>query len=96
MKIFIFPLFLFPISVLAYDPSAFNVDTSKNISAKVLLKDNDSLSASVLGSDKVLSTEDIDVSSDKRNHIAFEDYNRDGYKDFSIWHLDEGMGTYKI
>lgn len=32
----------------------------------------------------------------RKNHITFEDYNRDGYKDFSIWHLDEGMGTYKI
>ncbi|WP_419963732.1 hypothetical protein [Pantoea vagans] len=23
------------------------------------------------------------------------DYNHDGYRDFSIWHLDEGVGTYK-
>jgi hypothetical protein len=28
--------------------------------------------------------------------MSFEDYNHDGYRDFSIWHLDEGMGTYKI
>jgi hypothetical protein len=50
----------------------------------------------VLEERKILSTEDIDVSSGKENHFTFEDYNLDGYKDFSVWHLDEGMGTYKI
>lgn len=32
----------------------------------------------------------------RKNHVTLEDYNRDGYKDFSVWYLDEGMGTYKI
>ncbi len=32
----------------------------------------------------------------RKNHITFKDYNRDGYKDFSIWYLDKGMGTYQI
>lgn len=45
---------------------------------------------------KILSTEDIDVSSGKENDFTFEDYKRDGYKDFSVWHLDEGMGICKI
>lgn len=51
---------------------------------------------SVSDADKQVNIKRIDVSSEKNNHITFEDYNRDGYKDFSIWHLDEGMGTYKI
>ncbi|WP_303745268.1 XAC2610-related protein, partial [Enterobacter hormaechei] len=51
---------------------------------------------SILNDGKIISTEEIDVSSEKKNHVTLEDYNRDGYKDFSVWHLDEGMGTYKI
>lgn len=61
-----------------------------------MLKDNDSLEVSVLDAGKQVNLKNVDVSSEKENHITFEDYNRDGYKDFSIWHLDEGMGTYKI
>ncbi|WP_395313181.1 hypothetical protein V1603_20330 [Enterobacter sp. ECC-219] len=61
-----------------------------------MLKDNDSLEVSVLEAGKQVNLKNVDVSSEKENHITFEDYNRDGYKDFSIWHLDEGMGTYKI
>ncbi|MDN2485279.1 hypothetical protein MML63_06480 [Kosakonia sacchari] len=51
---------------------------------------------SVLEECKILSTEDIDVSSEKENNFTFEDYNLDGYEDFSVWHLDEGMGICKI
>lgn len=82
--------------VIASELSEFYVETSKSISAKVLLKDNDSLSVSVLDDGKSLSSKDIDVSSERKHHISFDDYNRDGYKDFSVWHLDEEMGTYKI
>lgn len=61
-----------------------------------MLKDNDSLEVSVIDAGKQINLENFNVSSEKKNHITFEGYNRDGYKDFSIWYLDEGMGTYKI
>jgi hypothetical protein len=29
-------------------------------------------------------------------HVEVNDFNFDGYKDFSVWYLDEGMGKYTI
>jgi len=84
MKVFIFFILFISISVIASELSEFYVETSKSISAMVLLKDNDSLLVSVLNGNKNLSTEDIDVSSEENNHILSNDCNRDGYKDFSI------------
>jgi hypothetical protein len=43
-----------------------------------------------------LISEDIHVDTEKRLDLLSEDYNFDGYKDFSIAHLDDGMGTYTI
>ncbi|MGC0831333.1 XAC2610-related protein [Pantoea agglomerans] len=96
MKYAFFFLFVFAKIAFGCDNDILDVNSAKNISAKVLLKDNDSLEVSVSEAGKQVNQENVDVSSEKKNHITFEDYNRDGYKDFSIWHLDEGMGTYKI
>ncbi|WP_350437369.1 XAC2610-related protein [Pseudocitrobacter faecalis] len=96
MKYAFFFLFIFTKIVFCSDANVLYVNSKKNISVKVLLKGNDSLVVSVLDAGKQVNIENVDVSSGKKNHITFEDYNRDGYKDFSIWHLDEGMGTYKI
>jgi hypothetical protein len=38
----------------------------------------------------------IVVETEHKLTITVEDYNFDGYKDFSISHLDDGMGTYSI
>lgn len=96
MKYIIFLLCVFTKVALGCNNTVFDVNSVEGISANVFLKGNDSLSVSILNDGNVFSTEDIDVSSEKKNHITIEDYNRDGYKDFSVWHLDEGMGTYKI
>lgn len=39
---------------------------------------------------------DFHIESEKENHIIHDDYNFDGKEDFSVWHMDEGMGVYKI
>lgn len=96
MRYIILLLYLFTNVALGCNNAGLDINLGSGICAQVLLKGNDSLSVSVLDSGRILSTEDIDVSSEKKNHLIFEDYNRDGYKDFSIWHLDEGMGTHKI
>lgn len=96
MRYIIFLLCVFTSVALGCNNTVLDVNSAEGISANIFLKDNDSLSVSILNYGKVFSTEDIDVSSEKKNHITIEDYNRDGYKDFSVWHLDEGMGTYKI
>ena len=96
MRYIIFLFYIFTNTALGCDNKLLDVNFAEGISAKVLLKNNDSLLMSILNDGKIISTEDIDVSSEKKNHVTLEDYNRDGYKDFSVWHLDEGMGTYKI
>lgn len=96
MRCILFLLYIFTNIALGCDNKVLDVNSTDGMSAKLLLKDNDSLLISVLNHGKILSTEEIDVLSEKKNHITFEDYNRDGYKDFSVWHLDEGMGTYKV
>ena len=78
------------------DDAIVDVNSEEGFFAHIYLKDNNMLSVSVLNNGKIFSTEVLDISSGKRNHIKIEDYNRDGYKDFSLWHVDEGMGMYKI
>lgn len=96
MKYVFFFLFVFTKIAFGCDNDILDVNRVKDISAKVLLKDNDSLEVSVSEAGKQVNQENVDVSSEEKNHITFEDYNRDGYKDFGIWHLDERIGTYKI
>jgi hypothetical protein len=38
----------------------------------------------------------IDFSAEKSLHVAIDDFNFDGMKDFSVWQIDDGMGTYTI
>ncbi|HHE5700239.1 TPA: hypothetical protein ACPEY2_004191 [Citrobacter amalonaticus] len=96
MKYIFFFLCIFTKIAIGCDNCILDVNNGKKLSAEILLVDNDSLEVSVSEAGKQINLENVDVSSEKKNHITFEDYNRDGYKDFSIWHLDEGMGTYKI
>lgn len=96
MRYTVFLFYIFTNIALGCDNAFLDVNITEDISAKILLDDNDSLSMSILKHGKIITTKETDVSSEKKNHVTFEDYNRDGYKDFSVWHLDEGMGTYKI
>lgn len=38
----------------------------------------------------------IELDAEKKIHIEISDYNFDGVKDFSVWHMDDGMGVYKM
>ncbi|MFS8980299.1 hypothetical protein PO002_38655 [Cupriavidus necator] len=40
--------------------------------------------------------EEINFEVEKQLHIEIADYNFDGRLDFSVWHTDEGMGTYTL
>jgi hypothetical protein len=44
----------------------------------------------------VITSEKISVETEKNLKIIAEDYNFDGHLDFSISHVDDGMGTYAI
>lgn len=34
--------------------------------------------------------------TDKNLHIMLDDFNFDGVEDFAVWHVDDGMGTYRV
>ncbi|PNA08082.1 MULTISPECIES: XAC2610-related protein [unclassified Pseudomonas] len=36
----------------------------------------------------------IDFQAENELHVQVDDFNFDGVKDFAIWQLDDGMGTY--
>ncbi|CAI8978148.1 hypothetical protein [Pseudomonas zeae] len=36
----------------------------------------------------------IDFEAENKLHMQFDDFNFNGDKDFAIWQLDDGMGTY--
>ena len=42
------------------------------------------------------TVERIDIETEKKVTARVADYNFDGYQDFSLSHLDDGMGTYRI
>lgn len=43
-----------------------------------------------------VTTKKIQVETEKSLKLLVDDYNFDGYPDFSISHVDDGMGTYTI
>lgn len=38
----------------------------------------------------------IEFYAENKINIEINDYNFDGVKDFSVWHMDDGMGVYKM
>lgn len=38
----------------------------------------------------------ISFQTEKVMHVEVGDYNFDGFQDFSVWYIDDGMGTYSI
>jgi hypothetical protein len=39
---------------------------------------------------------EISFQTEKVMHVEIGDYNFDGFQDFSVWYMDDGMGTYSI
>ncbi|NEG66824.1 hypothetical protein GQQ18_09485 [Pantoea agglomerans] len=68
MKYAFFFLFVFAKIAFGCDNDVLDVNSEKNISAKVLLKDNDSLEVSVSEAGKQVNQENVDVSSEKKSH----------------------------
>ncbi|MBD8196745.1 hypothetical protein [Pantoea agglomerans] len=66
MKYAFFFLFVFAKIAFGCDNDILDVNSAKNISAKVLLKDNDSLEVSVSEAGKQVNQENVDVSSEKK------------------------------
>jgi hypothetical protein len=46
--------------------------------------------------EKKVTTQAMEIETEKSLKLITDDYNFDGHSDFSVSHLDDGMGTYKI
>ncbi|MCP1440214.1 hypothetical protein J3D56_003650 [Erwinia persicina] len=66
MKYAFFFFFIFTKIAFGCDNNILDINSEKNISAKVFLKDNDSLEVSVLEAGKQVNLENVDVSSEKK------------------------------
>ena len=66
----------------------------KGIHATVSINDHTALFS--IKNSKGIYNKSIMVDTEKPLHVTSDDYNFDGKKDFSIWHMDDGMGTYTI
>lgn len=93
---------IFSLAVLAGSESAVAGDRSASIGfspavgvrAHVFVRDHD-VDVSVVGAQGEYK-ETLTVETEKKLKINLEDYNFDGHMDFSISHIDDGMGTYEI
>lgn len=43
-----------------------------------------------------LKSQIVTMETERDAKVSVDDYNFDGFKDFSVWHLDDGKGTYTI
>lgn len=86
-------------SVAEWPASAFGANTvSFAPESKIfatLTTDEQDVSLTVKNGDHI-TTETIHVDTEKPLKLEVKDYNFDGRKDFSISHIDDGMGTYRI
>ena len=65
---------------------------TKNIEATLVL-DGSTLTFTVK-SDAHNESRTIDFQSENELHVQIDDFNFDGAKDFAVWQIDDGMGTY--
>ncbi|KAF2080362.1 XAC2610-related protein [Flavobacterium sharifuzzamanii] len=64
-----------------------------------LPKDSEKLEVHTSKNNKPQVILNIEISGSitgKETNIEIEDYNFDGYKDFSVYHTDDGMGVYRV
>ncbi|MDF3832026.1 hypothetical protein P3W85_03515 [Cupriavidus basilensis] len=70
---------------------------SPNSSTEVCIRVNDEdVSYEIFEMSGAVASKKIVFQSEEKLHIEVSDYNFDGQLDFSVWHIDEGMGVYKI
>ncbi len=86
-------------SVTEWPAPAFSADIvsftpESKIFAKLTVNEQD-VSLTVKNGDRI-TAETIHIDTEKTLKLEVKDYNFDGRKDFSISHIDDGMGTYRI
>ncbi|MGE8183700.1 XAC2610-related protein [Pseudomonas mandelii] len=67
---------------------------TKNVQATLVLED--SMLTVAVKSDAYNESRTIAFKAENELHVEIDDFNFDGAKDFSVWQIDDGMGTYTI
>jgi len=66
----------------------------KNAEATLVLEG--SMLTVVVKSDAHSESRTISFQAENELHVQIDDFNFDGAKDFAVWQIDDGMGTYTI
>ncbi|TFB40199.1 hypothetical protein [Pseudomonas sp. F01002] len=67
---------------------------TKNVEATLVLEG--SMLTVAVKSDTQSESRTIAFQAENELHVQIDDFNFDGVKDFSVWQIDDGMGTYTI
>lgn len=89
---FVVMVVVFWSAVALAEPLSFSPDKGVSIT---LVPDKNNLTIITEGKNGS-KTEAISFQTEKAMHVEMDDYNFDGFKDFSVWYIDDGMGTYSI
>ncbi|MFB9077748.1 XAC2610-related protein [Flavobacterium procerum] len=91
-------LILFAVNCFGQNNVEFYQKDKTKIRLKLLV-DSEKLEVYTSKNNKSQVLHNIEISTsitDNRTNIEVEDYNFDGYKDFSVYHTDDGMGVYTV
>lgn len=67
---------------------------TKNVEATLVLEG--AMLTVAVKSDAHNESRTIDFQAENELHVQIDDFNFDGAKDFVVWQIDDGMGTYTI
>lgn len=88
----IFSMVEWPAHALGADSVSFSPESKIFATLKINKQDV----SVILTKGDLVTTETIHVDTEKTLSLEVKDYNFDGRNDFSISHIDDGMGTYRI
>ena len=67
---------------------------TKNVEAMLVLEG--SMLTVAVKSETQSESQTIAFQAENELHVQIDDFNFDGAKDFAVWQIDDGMGTYTI
>ena len=85
-------LLLFAVEVVRAQTDTLTFQPKRGIVAKITISGQEVVYAAIKGHSKNVGQLTVETENPLRVHVA--DYNFDGYDDFAVSHVADGMGTY--
>ena len=97
MRVILLSILIF-FSHQIYSQKKFQFHQKDKTRVKIkVINDFEKLEITTSKNNKIQVIDSIETSiTDKETNLEIEDYNFDGYKDFAVYRLDDGMGVYTI